>query len=284
MLTRPGGKCQTSRVRRRWRDAASLDHEAADGHRQPEAARPRATRVEPQDALARLGERLVRVAEDHDRRALLRRVEADERAVVEDAAPGTPPRSSSRRSGRSRAHPASTLPRTGMTGRERAELLRGRGFRRCRQRGGSRRSRAAPRPPPGARGRGCPRRPRPSASPPQGLAHPDEVAGAAAGTRRGVGEEQHHRRAEVERADLVASPHARPARRGRHVRPPRPRFVTRSAKARLIRPTFAAPTRTMATGPWASASTKRATRSLRVKRPGIERTPAAFTGKRRPGT
>ena len=47
-------------------NAAVLDHQAADGHWQPEAARPGAARVEPEDALAHLGERLVRMAEDHD--------------------------------------------------------------------------------------------------------------------------------------------------------------------------------------------------------------------------
>ena len=63
-----------------------------------------------------------------------------------------------------------------------------------------------------------------------------------------------------------------------------PRFVTRSAKARLIRPTLAAPTSTIATEPWAAVSTSTTTRSLRVNSPGTERTPAAFTGNSRPGT
>src|SRR6185503_17195538 len=46
-----------------------------------------------------------------------------------------------------------------------------------------------------------------------------------------------------------------------------PEFVTRSAKARLMRPTLVAPTMTTATRPNAGVSTRTETRSLTVKSP-----------------
>ena len=104
MLTRSARWCQESQRQEPVAHAAVLDHEATHGDRQAESPRPGAAGVEPEDALPPLGERLVRVAEDHDR------ARPSSRGVEPERAPGRGGSAPRRPRGRASGAPAADAP------------------------------------------------------------------------------------------------------------------------------------------------------------------------------
>ena len=225
----------------------------------------------------RLGERLVRVAEDDHprpgrsafRAAPLERVRADERAVVEQEH-GRAAEVEQPALGQQPRPAAVDVAAHGDHGRELAELLEhvaAADVARVQDHVGARERLDRLRPDEAVRvGDDPDGQLRATGAAPPGRARPRARRERARGRRA--------RRTTVEPRLKAPSSSPRESATGRvgldARTPAAPRFVTRSVKARLIRPTFAAPTRTTATGPCASRVQKRATRSLRVKRPGID--------------